>query len=59
LESAQCKINTAIDAAREMVRAYFEEHCSDGEGKHKIANVLTLIEVRICMKQASSMSDVR
>ena len=58
LESAHCKINTAIDVAREMVREYVEEYCSDGEGKIKIANVLTLIEVRICMKQEGSMSDV-
>ena len=58
LETAQCKINTAIDVAREMVREYFEENCSDDEGVIKIAKVLTLVEVRICMKQEGSMSDV-
>ena len=58
LESAQCKINTALDVAREMVREYFEENCSDDEGVIKIAKVLTLIEVRICVKQEGSMSDV-
>ena len=58
LETTQCKINTAIDVAREMVREYFEENCSDDEGVIKIAKVLTLIEVRICMKQEGSMSDV-